>query len=223
MSIPDFQRRTAEQIVNEPFISDSAWHVHAALSWIDYVKRTSAAIALHYAGFHIRLGIEHLWFQVFWAARGASLSVTEYQKAIANATKLYKLIDSLAPDYRKFGEFDQIVASLDSRPHPPTVVWDIDRLKRIHGECGNRLLHFQGISDGNYLSDAWTIEQLAFLDESAMWIWSTMRSRGNLVVYRPEGLIPEAQSIWESFRTGQIDAESVHYRLQIVRPVVRPK
>src|SRR5438552_13272604 len=119
--------------------------------------------------------------------------------AIRNATKLYKLIDSLAPDYRKFAEFDQIIASVDSHVHPPTVIWDIDRLKRIHGECGDRLLHFQGISDGNYLSDTWAIRQLAFLDESAMWIWNTMKSRGNLVVYRPEGLIPEAQSIWEDF------------------------
>lgn len=219
--IPDFQDRTAEQIVNEPLGSDSARHVHAALSWIDYVKRSSAATALYYAGFHLRLGIEYLWFQIFWAARGASLSAAEYRKAIATATKLYKLIDSRAPDYRKFGEFQQIVAALDSRPHPPTVTWDIDRLKRIHGECGKRLLHFQGISGGDYLSDAWAIRQLAFLDESAMWIWNTMKSRGNLVVYRPEGLLPSAQSIWEDFRTGRIDAESVRYRLQIVRPIVR--
>jgi hypothetical protein len=219
VGIPDFQGRTAKQIVNESPGSDSAWHVHAALSWIDYVKRSSAATALYYAGFHLRLGIEYLWFQIFWAARRASLSAAEYRKAIATATKLYKLIDSLAPDYTKFGEFQQIVAALDSRPHPPTVIWDIDRLKRIHGECGKRLLHFQGILGGDYLSDAWAIRQLAFLDESAMWIWNTMKSRGNLVVYRPEGLIPQAQSIWEDFRTGQIDAESVRYRLQIVRPI----
>jgi len=159
-------------------------------------------------------------FRFFGPARGASLSPAEYRRAIATATRLYKLIDSLAPDYRKFGEFQQIVAALDSRPHPPTVIWDIDRLKRIHGECSKRFLHFQGISDGDYLSDTWAIRQLAFLDESAMWIWNTMKSR-RLVVYRPEGLIPEAQSIWESFRTGHIDAESVRYRLQIVRPIVR--
>jgi len=180
LSSPDFSGRTADQIVREPFIPDSAWHVHAA-----------------------------------------TLSVNEYRKAIKNATKLYKLIDSLAPDYRKFAEFDQIIASVDRHVHPPTVVWDIDRLKRIHGECSNRLLHFQGISDEDYLSDKWIIQHLALLEESAVWMWNTMRTRGNLVVYRPDGLTPQTQLTWESFRKGEIDEESVRYRLEIIRPLAR--
>jgi len=221
VSIADFRGRTADQIVTEPFTSDSAWHIHAALSWLDFVQRTSAAIALHYAGFHLRVGIEHLWFQVFWAGRGGAISVQEYNQAIKNATKLYKLIDSLAPDYRKFAEFDQIIASVDSRVHPPTVIWDIDRLKRIHGECGSRLLHFQGVSDGNYLSDEWMLRHLAYLEKSVTWIWDTMCSCGNLIVYRPEGLSPHTQLVWESYRKGEIDKESVRYRLEIIRPAPR--
>jgi hypothetical protein len=147
--------------------------------------------------------------------------MNEYKEAIRNATKLYKLIDSLAPDYRKFATFDQIIASMDSKVHPPTIVWDIERLKRIHGECGNRLLHFQGIPVEGYLSDNWMIEHLTFLENSALWMWNTMRSRGNLIVYYPEGLIPQVQLVWESFRKGEIDAESVRCRLAIVRPVRR--
>jgi len=174
VSIPDFHGRTADQIVSEPFIADSAWHVHAALSWIDYVKRTSGAIAM--------------------------LPIDEYKKAIKNATKLYKLIDSLAPDYQKFAEFDQIIASIDRHVHPLTVVWDIERLKRIHGECSSRLLHFQGISEEDYLSEKWMIQHLVFLEESALWMWDTMRARGNLVVYHPQGLTPQTQLIWDSFR-----------------------
>jgi hypothetical protein len=184
MSIPDFRGRTADQIVTTPFISDSAWHIHAALSWLDYVKRSSAAIALHYAAFHVRIGIEHLWFQIFWAGRGGAMAT----------------------------------ASVDSRVHPPTVVWDIDRLKRIHGECGSRLLHFQGVAGGNYMSEEWMIRQLAFFEEAAIWMWDTMRSRGNLVVYLPEGLSAHTQLVWESYRKGEIDEESVRYRLEIIRP-----
>lgn len=151
------------------------------------------------------------------------LSADEYRKAIRNATKLYKLIDSLAPDYRKFAEFDQIIASMDSHVHPPTVVWNIERLKKIHGECSNRLLHFQGISDERCMSDSWMIKHLTFLEDSALWMWNTMRSRGNLVVCHPEGLVPQVQLVWESFRKGEINAESVRYRLAIVRPVARSK
>ena len=221
MSIPDFHGRTADQIVSEPFIADSASHVHAALSWIDYVKRTSGAIALHYGGFHLRLSVEHLWFQIFWASRGAMLPIDEYKKAIKNATKLYKLIDSLAPDYQKFAEFDQIIASIDRHVHPLTVVWDIERLKRIHGECSSRLLHFQGISEEDYLSEKWMIQHLVFLEESALWMWDTMRARGNLVVYHPQGLTPQTQLIWDSFRKREINEESVRYRLEIIRPLAR--
>jgi len=221
VSIPDFHGRTADQIVSEPFIADSAWHVHAALSWIDYVKRTSGAIALHYGGFHLRLSVEHLWFQIFWASRGAMLPIDEYKKAIKNATKLYKLIDSLAPDYQKFAEFDQIIASIDRHVHPLTVVWDIERLKRIRGECSSRLLHFQGISEEDYLSEKWMIQHLVFLEESALWMWDTMRARGNHVVYHPQGLTPQTQLIWDSFRKGEINEESVRYRLEIIRPLAR--
>jgi hypothetical protein len=112
---------------------------------------------------------------------------------------------------------------MDSHVHPPTVVWDIERLKRIHGECSNRLLHFQGISDEDYLSVKWMIQHLAFLEDSAFWMWNTMRSRGNLVVYHPQGLTLQTQLIWESFRNGEIDEESVRYRLEIIRPLSRRK
>jgi hypothetical protein len=47
----------------------------------------------------------------------------------------------------------------------------------------------------------------------------TRRSRGNLVVYRPEDLFPQTQLVWESFCGGEIDEESVRYRLEIIRPL----
>jgi hypothetical protein len=40
----------------------------------------------------------------------------------------------------------EISVMIRTAEHPPIVVWDIGRLKRIHGECSTRLLHFQGIS-----------------------------------------------------------------------------
>ena len=177
-------------------------------------------MALHYAALHLRLGVEHLWFQIFRVARGAILSRAEYDKALNNATKLYKLIDSMAPNYRKFAEFDQIISSVDSQPHPPTIVWDIDKLKRIHGECGNRLLHFGGIPDAGYLSSAWTEDHLRFLSDSTQWMWRNMTTRGNLIVYRPEGLKPQTHAIWEAFRKGEIDEESTRLRLKIIQPIL---
>lgn len=162
---------------------------------------------------HLRLAVEHLWFQIFGVARGAVLSLAEYDKALRNVTKLYKLIDSLAPHYRKFAQFDQIISSLDRAAHPPTIVWDIDRLKRIHGECGERLLHFGGIPEAGYLSSTWTEDHLRFLTEAAQWMWHNMTTRGNLIVYRREGLKAATRAIWEAFKAGEIDEESTRLRL----------
>jgi len=221
--MPDFRGRSADQILAEKYTGHASWHVHATLSWLDYVERKQAPVALHYAGLHLRFAVENLWFQIFWAARGATLSEPEFEKALSNTTKLYKLIDSLAPDYRKFAEFDQIIASLDSQAHPPTVVWNIDRLKRIHGECGNLLLHFQGPPSTGYLADGWIADRSSFLRESAKWMWDILTSRGNLVVYYPEGLKSDVLSVWERFRTGEIDAETARLGLKIIQPVVSKK
>jgi len=48
--------------------------------------------------------------------------MADYIKAVANATTLYKLIDRLAPEYEKFALFTQIIGSLASKSHPPSVI-----------------------------------------------------------------------------------------------------
>jgi hypothetical protein len=217
--IPPFENRTPDEIINEQYVDDSAWHVHASLSWAYYADRKRAPIALHYAGFHLRYGIECLWLKIFSVARGMSFTVDDYKRAVKNATKLYKLIDSFAPDYAKFAEFDQIIQLVDSTVHPPTVIWDIAKLRRFHGECGELLLHLQEAGAGGYLSENWIQDRTKFLRESAGWIWDTMRSRGNLVVYHPDGLSPAARHVWESFRAGETDTEGARIRLQIIRPM----
>src|SRR5262249_49068287 len=102
MSIPDFRDRSPEEIIGCEYLDDSAWHIYTALSWLDYAQRKNAPIALHYSGFHLRYGIEHLWFEIFFAAKGGDVSPEEYAKAVKKATTLYKLIDSQAPHYKKF-------------------------------------------------------------------------------------------------------------------------
>jgi hypothetical protein len=123
---------------------------------------------------------------------------------VKTTTKLYKLIDAAGPHYVKFAEFIQLLASVDSRQHPPTVVWDISRLKRIHGGCGEKLLHFQGIPEKGYRTDAWIESRMKFAFDSAPWMWSTMTTRGNLAVFSPAGLKkPEVFSLWERYRDGK--------------------
>jgi len=217
MSVPNFRDRLPEEIIGREYLDDSAWHIYAALSWLDYVQRKNAPIALHYSAFHLRYGIEHLWFEMFFAARGGQLSAEDYKKAVKQGTTLYKLIDSLAPHYKKFAEFIGIIREIDPHPPPPMTVWNIGRLKRIHGECGNLLLHFQGVQETGYLQEAWIADRLGFLGVSAEWIWSEMTSTGRIVLYRPDDLNkPDVFDIWEDFRDGKIDADSARLRLKII-------
>ena len=95
-------------------------------------------------------------------------------------------------------------------------IWDVDKLKRIHGECGSLLLHFQGVQSSGYLQEAWLADRTAFLDVAAQWIWSEMTSTGRIVLYRPDDLSkPTVFDIWEDFRDGNIDGDSVRVRLKI--------
>lgn len=50
-----------------------------------------------------------------------------------------------------------------------------------------------------------------------------MVSKGNLAVFRPEGLKPEVQSIWERFRDGLIKAEDVRFSLKFISPILRKR
>ena len=221
MPIPNYKGLSPEQIISAKYLNDSAWHIWACLAWLDYSKRKNAPIALHYAGFHLRTGIEQLWFEVLFAAKGGSISSVEYKESLRATTTLYKLIDGKAPDYQKYAEFVRLVASVDSRPHPPTIIWDIAKLRRIHGGCSEFLLHFQGIIEEGYLQGEWIAGRTEFLLEAASWIWTRMTETGNLVVFAPEGLKkPEVYSLWERFRDGKNSEEDLINGLRIVQPIV---
>lgn len=222
MSIPDFKNRSADQIASAPYTNDSSFHIYASLSWCDYAQRNNAPTALHYAGIHLRMGVEQLWFEVMFAASGGSLTAKQYEEAVNTTTKLYKLIDEVGPHYQKFAEFNQIIASIDSIPHPPTAVWDIVRLKRIHGECGGLLLHFQGVIEKGYRGSDWIESRTRFVYDSALWIWKTMTTRGNLAVFRPDGLKkPEVFELWEKYRDGKNTAEDARIGLRLIQEIMR--
>jgi hypothetical protein len=222
MSFPDYKGYNADQILGNRYVPDSSWHIQMALGWCDYAERTGIWETLHYAGLHLRTGIEHLWFEVLFVAQGGVMSPADYVESLRNTTKLYKFIDQRSPSYYQFAKFTEILAIWDSVRHPPAIVWDIGRLKRIHGECSGKLLHFQGVPDRGYPSEQWTQERMRFVYDSARWIFDLMQARGNLVVYFPDGLSkPEVFEIWEKFRDGTLSEEDAAMRLRIIQPVLR--
>ncbi len=219
--IPPYKNRTAEEIISQEYIDDPGWHIHAALSWIDYAERYHVPVVLHYAAFHLRLGIELLWLKIFAASLGSEFGIDDYTRALKSSTTLYKLIDRFAPNYRKFAEFDQIIQSIDTWVHPPTIIWDIARLRKIHGGCGEYLLHLQGSGETGYRSKNWIAGRTRFLKDSAEWMSGLMTTRGNLVVYHPEGLYPETRLVWESYLKNETDLDGTRIRLKLIRPLMQ--
>jgi len=218
----EYRNRTVEDVLSSEYVEDPAWNVFNALSWIDIYERESFPFAIHYSGLHLRFAVEHLWFELFGAAIGGKFSQSEYRKALKTTTTLYKLIDIFEPYYEKFAIFMRILAEVNSAPLPQLIEWDILRLRRIHGECSMKTLHFQGLVSKGYLDHFWMEDRLRFLSDSANWMRQKMSS-GGFVVYKPEKLKDDVLPIWERFRDGDNDEEDVRNGLKIIQPIVADK
>lgn len=143
MGAPPHINRSLNQIVDGKPHFDSTWLIWKSLAWLDYAKRNTNVSALQYATLELRQGIEQLWFDIIVTAVGGRLDVKEYSRCKQNATKMYKIIRRLQPDYQKLVRFTNICCSLE--PHLPRIVeWDMPRLMRIHGEIAE-YLHFYGV------------------------------------------------------------------------------
>jgi hypothetical protein len=220
MHVPPHENRPPEQIVGGKRLFDSAWHFWQALSWIDYAKRNTSITALQYAAIELRLGIEHLWFDIIVTAVGGRLDISEYSRCKGDSTKMYKVLDRLSPDHAKLVRFTNISGSLN--PSQPLLIeWDMPRLKRLHGET-SQYLHFLGIPSETIDSPDWFVSALTLLETGVTYIWHhlTTARTGQLSI----GSMPrEVRDAWEAFRSGQIDEDSVRTRLQLAQPTLRKR
>ena len=221
MHVPPHANRTPEQIVGSERKFDSAWHFWQSLSWLDYAKRNISITALQYAALELRFGIEHLWFDIIVTTLGGRLDVDEYSRCKGNRTKMYKILDRLSPDHEKLVRFTNICGSLDRR-QPPLIEWDMPRLKRLHGETSENLLHFLGIPNETTDRPEWFVETLTLLETGVNYIWHCLRTArtGQLDI---DSMPPEVRQAWEDFRSGQIDEDSVRTRLRLSTPVLRKR
>lgn len=204
-------------IFSRPLTSGSEGHIRSCRGWIKHGKRTRDSRALIYAGLHLRLCIEHLWFETLSVAVGNQLSESQYAKAMKSATTLYKLIDEFSPHYAKYCEFGELIrVAIRNNSLPPFTKWDIQRLKRDHGEISTRFLHFHGF-DASESDQAKRFDNdLNFVETESSSIWNTCANVGVFVIFKPEGLNEPTRQIWEDFRDGKIQADSARMRLSFL-------
>lgn len=216
--IPQIKGLSADQIAGGEYVFDSAWHVHMCLSWLDYAKRSGRPQCLRYAAIELRTSVEMLWFEIFVVTMGGTIPAAEYARCSKEATKMYKLIDRVAPDYRKLMQFMDILLNLE-HAGPQIVVWDIDRLKRIHGQA-SEFLHFQGAPFDTHESPLWLGNGISKLESMANYIWGEITSgkqTGNMPLDKME---PETKAVWEQFRDDKLDKVGVRTQLLIAKPVL---
>lgn len=216
--IPKFTGLTADEIAGEDYAFEPAWHIHKCLAWIDFAKRCAQPQSLRYAAIELRTGVETLWFEIFVMSMGGAISASEYAKCSTEATKMYKLIDRSAPDYRKLMRFIEIVLGLE-HGGPKIAVWDIDRLKRFHGEA-SAYLHFQGAPCDTHENPLWLGHGIAKLEEMAQYVWSELISGKQTANMPPDKMQPETKAVWEQYRLGKLDEEGVRTRLLLAQPVL---
>lgn len=220
MHVPQHKKRTPQQIVDGKRLFDSGWHFWQAISWLDHAKRRTNVTALQYAALELRLGIEHLWFDIIVTAVGGKLEMNEYSRCKGDSTKMYKVLDRLSPDHAKLVRFTNICGSLDPK-QPALIEWDIPRLRRLHGET-SQYLHFFGVPRETTDNPKWFVEAFTLLDTGANYIWHniTTARTGQLHI---DSMPREVLDTWEAFRKGKLDENTVRARLHIAQPVLRKR
>ena len=212
--------RSADEIVANEVLDASSWHFFQAVSWLDLAKRTQRAVALHYAAFHLRYGIEYLLFELLvLSSRG--LTEQEYRKCVGDPKAMQKALRSSKIDYDKLAEFTRILLSLDLRA-PNLRFWKLDDLFRYWG-IASELLHFVGAHSRTYGNGAWFCKSLARLEGVLAPIWETSKTTLGFGLLRKDSMEPEVRQAWLEFAAGTLKEGDLKTRMRIAQPILEKR
>lgn len=215
---PSYTDKTPEEILEARPVFSCEWYLLQALCWLDYAKRKTNVTALRYAALEVRSGIEQLWFECIIISVGGKLGRDAYAKCRGKATKMYKVLDRLQPDYEKLMQF--IKLTLEGDPNAPSIIeWDLSRLKRLHSNV-SECLHFHGIFAETWASSEWFVKNLTVIEEAATYLREQLEN-GQTGATREETMPPEVRDMWVGFKTGKLTKDDVRFRLKIAHPVLQ--
>lgn len=216
MAGPNPRGRAPEQIVSEESYLDSIGYFYRAASWLDYFRRIDHFPALLYSCIEARYGIEYLLFEELVISTGARLSREQYENALKSRRNLRKLIRQLAPDQEKMQQFTKIVISLQPQA-PRLVYWNAKELERSWGTLSSHL-HWFGSKNETTEVAVWRAGALREVEAVVDSTWHKAMS-GHVGLLHPLDMQPNVREVWEDFRAGRINAESVRVRLELIRPL----
>lgn len=83
-------------------------------------------------------------------------------------------------------------------------------------------LHWSGAYNETTAKADWVDKAHLELESVITPIWEKLCS-GQSGLLHPDDMKPEVRAIWEDFRSGTIDANSVRVRLQLIQPLLRQR
>jgi hypothetical protein len=193
------------------------WNFFQAVSWLDLAKRTQSAMALHYAAFHLRYGIEYLLFELLVLTK-RGLTEQEYQKCLGDPKAMKKALRSSKPNYDKRAEFTRILHSLTPRA-PKLHFWKLNDLFHCWG-IASEFLHFVGAYSDTYASGAWIRERLARLEGALAPTWETSKTTSGLGLIREDDVEPEVRQAWLAFAAGTLKEEDLKTKMRDAMPIL---
>jgi len=210
---PSHVSRTADEIVNDKLVFDSAGYLYRAMSWLDYFEKQSQFTSLMYACIEARVGIEYLIFEEIVISTGAKLSQAEYEKCLKDSTKLYKILNKITPDYLKLQEFSLIIISFEPR-FPKVIQWNMKELLKSWGVISS-YLHWSGSRNNTTELKSWRDNTFSSIKNEIEPIWLKITS-GKSAMMHPDDMHPEIKGIWCDFENGKVDREGVKIRMNIL-------
>ncbi|MBL3619701.1 MAG: hypothetical protein JMN26_18575 [gamma proteobacterium endosymbiont of Lamellibrachia anaximandri] len=216
--IPNYRNRSAESIVSEKIQFESSGYIYRALSWLDFAKRKGVPVAFQYAAHDARQGIEQLLFEELVLSVGTNLDRTEYEKCLGNSTKLYKIINRLAPQRENLAKFTRAVFSV-GEVRIPLVVWDHKKLMQYWGRISN-YLHWAGAIDETIQNESWVKEGILITEEACAHIWNNL-TQHEMGVMLPNDMHPEIRDLWERYKAGKIGLDEVRISSKLLDPALK--
>lgn len=215
--IPNYLNRSADSIVSENIRFESSGYIYRALSWLDLTKRHNSPVTFQYAAHDTRQGIEQLLFEELVLSVETKLDREEYEKCIGNSTKLYAIINRLAPEREKLAKFNQAIFSAGTI-RIPLVVWDHKLLMKYWGML-SKYLHWAGAIDETIHVQSWIQAGIRVAEEACLYIWKNQTQKETGVM-TPDDMHPEIRRLWERYKNGEIGIEEVKISSQILDPVI---
>ena len=212
---PSHRDRDADQILGEKLYYDSVGYLYRAVSWLDHFERTPRFTTLLYACIEARMGIEYLLFEELVISTGARLSREDYEQCLKNRNSFSKLIRQLSPDHLKAQEFTRAVTEIETAA-PTLVYWDPRELEKAWGKL-SKCLHWVGARTETTDDKDWLDRAGTSVRDVVVPIWDRISS-GQSGLLHPSDMNPQVHQLWEDFRSGRIELNSVKIRLEILRP-----